>query len=169
METIAKIRRDYYVYNKGLRRIAKERNVSRNTVRKVIRENRTEFCYVRTKQPMPKLEHHRDQLEALLSSNVEADRKQRQTMRQMYKVLCSDGYESSYEAVCRYARKWRQRHAVDKSAAFVPLYFRAGEAYQFNWSEEHVWIGDNTRRLRLAQMKLCHSRQPFVSGTTPIR
>ena len=37
VETIANIRRDYYVHGKGLRRIARERKVSRNTVRKVIR------------------------------------------------------------------------------------------------------------------------------------
>ena len=50
VETIAKIRRDYYLYGKGLRRIARERKVSRNTVRKVIRENKTQFTYERTIQ-----------------------------------------------------------------------------------------------------------------------
>ena len=43
VETIAKIRRDYFVRGKGIRRIARERKVSGNTVRKVIRENKTQF------------------------------------------------------------------------------------------------------------------------------
>lgn len=164
METIAKIRRDYYVAGKSIRGIARDRKLSRNTVRKVIREGRTKFQYVRTKQPLPKLEKHREQLEALLSSNQKMHRKQRRTLRQMHEELCSEGYEGSYDAVCHYARKWRREHAADQSAAFVPLSFQAGEAYQFDWSEERVWIGDNTRRVQMAQMTLCYSRQPFLRG-----
>jgi hypothetical protein len=40
VETIAKIRRDYHVQHKGLKTIARERGLSRNTVRKVIRSDR---------------------------------------------------------------------------------------------------------------------------------
>ena len=49
METIAKIRRDYHVEKKGIKQIARERCVSRNTVRKVIREDEVEFRYERKK------------------------------------------------------------------------------------------------------------------------
>ena len=39
VETIAKIRRLYYVQNKGIKTIARELNLSKNTVKKVIRED----------------------------------------------------------------------------------------------------------------------------------
>jgi hypothetical protein len=38
--------------------------------------------------------------------------------------------------------------------------FAAGEAYQFDWSEEEVEIGG--QRVKAAHCRLTHSRQPFV-------
>ena len=49
-----------------------------------------------------------------------------------------------------------------KTAAFVPLTFAAGEAYQFDWSEEEVEIGGVVQRVKAAHFRLTHSRQPFV-------
>jgi DNA-binding transcriptional regulator LsrR (DeoR family) len=46
VETIAKIRRYYFVDGKGIREISRMLGVSRNTVRKVIRSNATEHHYV---------------------------------------------------------------------------------------------------------------------------
>ena len=70
METISKIRRDYYVHGKSLRRIARERKLSRNTVRKVIRENKTKFTYQRAIQPRRKMGDYVEQLDRLLSTSL---------------------------------------------------------------------------------------------------
>ena len=78
METIAKIRRDHYVHVKGFRRITRERKLSRNTVRKVIREIKTQFTYQRAILPLRKMG---DYVEQLLSDNVELPRKQRLTLK----------------------------------------------------------------------------------------
>ena len=53
VETIAKIRRLYYVQNKGIKAIARELKLSKNTVKKVIREDKTSKIYVRDKQVLP--------------------------------------------------------------------------------------------------------------------
>jgi hypothetical protein len=42
--------------------------------------------------------------------------------------------------------------------AFVPLKVVAGEAFQFDWSEEALVIGGLYRRLQVAHLKLCASR-----------
>ncbi len=68
METNAKIRRDYYVQGKSLRRIARERTVSRNTVRKVIRDNKRRFTYQRSIQSLRKMGGYLEQLDQLLST-----------------------------------------------------------------------------------------------------
>ena len=162
VESIAKIRRDFHVRKKGVREIARDRKVSRNTVRKVIREGETEFRYERGEQPLPKMAGHLARLEGLLAANAKAPRKQRRTIKQLHGILCAEGYEGTYRTVCRHAERWRERHALEQSSAFVPLQFRPGEAYQFDWSEEHVVIGGMPRKLRLAQMKLCYSRHPYV-------
>jgi orotate phosphoribosyltransferase-like protein len=55
VETIAKIRRYYFVEGKKIREISREMNISRNTVRKVIRSEATEHRYERNRQPLPVL------------------------------------------------------------------------------------------------------------------
>jgi hypothetical protein len=52
------------------------------------------------------------------------------------------------------------------AAAYVPLSFAPGKAYQFDWSHEVVLLGDVTVIAKVARARLCHSRMFFVG---PIR
>ena len=55
VDTIARIRREFFVRGKTIKEIVRELHVSRNTVRKVLRSGATEFTYEREVQPLPKL------------------------------------------------------------------------------------------------------------------
>ena len=55
VDTIARIRREFFVRGKTIKEIVRELHVSRNTVRKVLRSGATEFTYAREVQPLPKL------------------------------------------------------------------------------------------------------------------
>jgi hypothetical protein len=44
----------------------------------------------------------------------------------------------------------------------VPLSFAPGEAYQFDWSHEIVLINGTTVTVKVAHVRLCHSRMLFV-------
>jgi transposase len=44
----------------------------------------------------------------------------------------------------------------------VPLSFAPGEAYQFDWSHEVVLLSGVTVTVKVAHVRLCHSRMPFV-------
>src|SRR5205807_4158437 len=46
--------------------------------------------------------------------------------------------------------------------AYVPLSFAPGEAYQFDWSHEVVLINGVTVTVKVAHLRLCHSRMLFV-------
>jgi transposase len=46
--------------------------------------------------------------------------------------------------------------------AFVPLSFAPGEAYQCDWSHEIVLINGVTVTVKVAHVRLCHSRMLFV-------
>ena len=48
------------------------------------------------------------------------------------------------------------------AAAYVPLSFAPGEAYQFDWSYEIVLVGGTTVTVKVAHLRLCHSRMLFV-------
>ncbi len=80
----------------------------------------------------------------------------------IYEALRGLGYEGGYDAVRRYARGFRREHAAVTAKAFVPLTFDPGEAYQFDWSHEVVLINGVTNKIKVAHVRLCHSRMLFV-------
>ena len=62
----------------------------------------------------------------------------------------------------RYARTWRRDQVSASAAAYVPLSFAPGEAYQFDRSHEVVLISGTTVTVKVAHLRLCHSRMLFV-------
>jgi transposase len=64
--------------------------------------------------------------------------------------------------VRRYARVWQRDRAASSVGAFIPLSFAPGEAYQFDWSHEVVLINGTTVTVKVAHVRLCHSRMLFV-------
>src|SRR5262245_48783866 len=71
------------------------------------------------------------------------------------------GYAGSYDAVRRYARKWRAERGAATAQDFVPLSFARGEAYQFDRSHEIVVLGGATTKVKVAHFRLCRSRMLF--------
>ncbi|TWB39026.1 IS21 family transposase [Nitrospirillum pindoramense] len=162
VETIAKIRRAYFVQQKPIKAICRELGLSRKVVRKVLRSEATEFRYERTAQPQPKIGPWRERLDALLLANEAKAARERLTLVRIYEELRGAGYDGSYDAVRRYARSWQKARGASQAAAYVPLSFAPGEAYQFDWSHEVVLIGGVTVTVKVAHVRLCHSRMLFV-------
>jgi transposase len=162
VETIAKIRRAYFQQKKAIKAICREFGVSRKVVRKVIRTNATEFVYERERQPLPKIGPWQDQVDQLLSGNAGKSARERLTLIRIYEELSGLGYTGGYDAVRRYAKAWSKEQGAVTAEAFVPLTFAPGEAYQFDWSHEIVLIGGVTSTVKVAHVRLCHSRMFFV-------
>jgi transposase len=162
VETIAKIRLAFFHQKKPIKEICRTLHVSRKVVRKVIRSGATEFRYERDKQPLPKIGPWRDQLDAFLLENDGKPARERLTFIRLFEELRGVGYEGSYDAVRRYAIGWRKARGVATAAAFVPLIFAPGEAYQFDWSHEIVVLNGVTVTVKVAHMRLCHSRMLFA-------
>src|SRR5436309_8256629 len=162
VETIAKIRRAYFAQKKPIKAICREFRLSRKVVRKVIRSEATEFRYERGRQPLPRIDPWREQLDQLLLANEGKAARERLTLIRMFEELCGLGYEGSYDAVRRYAKKWRVERGAVTAEAYVPLSFAPGEAYQFDWSHEVVLINGTTVTVKVAHVRLCHSRMLFV-------
>ena len=162
VETIGRIRRDHFVKGKAIKEIARELKLSRNTVRKVLRSGATSFEYLRTAQPRPKLGAWHGNLDRMLSDNEARATRERLTLIRIFEDLRGLGYQGSYDAVRRYARKWRAARGAATAQAYVPLSFAPGEAYQFDWSHEVVLIDGATVTVKVAHVRLCHSRMLFV-------
>ena len=162
VETIGRVRREHFVKGKTIKEIARELKISRNTVRKILRSEETSFSYDREVQPRPKLENWSAELDRLLTTNASKSARERLTLIRIFEELRRLGYEGGYDAVRRYARKWQREHLAMTADAYVPLSFAPGEAYQFDWSHEIVVLNGATTTVKVAHVRLCHSRMIFV-------
>jgi len=162
VETIARIRREHFIKGKTIKEIARDLRVSRNTVRKVLRSGETSFEYERVVQPRPKLGRWAAELDGLLAGNAAKSAREQLTLIRIFEELRGRGYDGGYDAVRRYARRWSKQRGQSTAAAYVPLSFAPGEAYQFDWSHEVVLLNGVTVIVKVAHVRLCHSRMLFV-------
>src|SRR5204862_6663386 len=162
VETIARIRREHFIKGKTIKEIARDLKVSRNTVRKVLRSGETSFEYGREVQPRPKLGRWTEDLDELLAGNAAKPAREQLTLIRVFEELRERGYDGGYDAVRRYARRWSKERGQSTAAAYVPLSFAPGEAYQFDWSHEVVLLNGVTVTVKVAHVRRCHSRMLFV-------
>jgi transposase len=172
VETVVRIRREY-AGGKAIKAIARDLRLSRKVVRKAIRAPEGAFNYERKVQPLPRIGPFRERLDTLLVENEGRGRRDRLRMTRIHDLLLREGPSTSsgerltvsYDAVRRYAARWtteRRKDAGDGAAAFIPMMFKPGEAYQFDWSHEDVEIAGKPMRVKVAHMRLCASRAVYV-------
>ncbi len=164
VETIARIRREHRD-GKPIKAIARDLRLSRNTVRKAVRTPDADASYERKEQHRPQTGPFSARLEELLEQNEGLPRRDRLRMTRIHDLLQREGFGGSYDAVRRYAARWkreRRADAGDMGKVFIPLMYRPGEAYQFDWSHEDVEIAGKPMRVKVAHMRFCWSRAPFV-------
>ena len=159
VETIAKIRRAFHRDKKPIRQIAREMNLSRNTVRKIVRSDVTEQQYERKIQPRPKLDAFKDQLKQALEEDQNKPPKQRRSALLLFEMLQQKGFTGGYDTVRRSVKRFRQEESGTK--AFIPLVFAPGEAFQFDWGYEQIELAGVNVKIKVAHFRLCHSRAPF--------
>ena len=162
VETIAKIRRYFFVEGKKIKQISRELRISRNTVRKVIRSGATEHRYAREEQPCPKLGDFKERVGTLLKEDKKRPKRRRLTAQRLFELLQGEGYEGAYDSVQRYVKKWRGQNGIQPKKLYIPLKFFPGEAYQFDWSHEDVILGGIAQTVKVAHFRLSHSRFFFV-------
>lgn len=162
MDTIARVRRAFHVQGWSMKKIARELHVSRNTVRKILRTDETDFSYERERQPLPKTGVWKAEIERFLTTNEGRPSRERLTVIRIYEELRALGYDGSYDAIRRYAKGWAKTRGSATAQAYVPLYYAPGEAYQFDWSHEIVLINGTTTTVKVAHVRLCHSRMMFA-------
>jgi transposase len=162
VETIARIRFEHYQNRKGIKRIARELGLARDTVRKVLRSNATAFAYKRAVQPQPKLGPWIAALTAILEAEAKLPKRERRSTQRLFEELRGRGYDGAHDSVHRFVKAWRMERARFPVQAFVPLRFDPGEASQFDWSHEGIEFNGLPLTVKVAQMRLAYSRMPFV-------
>ena len=161
VETIGKIRRRRLVQGESISAIARDLQLSRNTVKRALRFEGEAFEYRRLRQPRPRLGPYLETLEGWLEAEEQLPARERRTAQRLYEALCLEGYTGAVDAVRRQVRQVEQRRHPS-ATAFIPLTFAPGEAYQFDFSHEHVEIGGVDQVVKVAHVRLCYSRAFFL-------
>lgn len=148
----------------SLHEIAKRTGLSRNTIRKWLREpeEAPPPAYRRDKAAS-KLSAFHAVLEQALKADAHRPKQNRRTAKALLAQIRSQGYAGGYTQLTAFIRDWRGREGKVQRA-FVPLQFGAGEAFQFDWSEETLVIGGIYRKLQVAHLKLCFSRAFWLTA-----
>lgn len=159
MAMYAKVRRMRLRDGLSISEIGRRTSLSRNTIKDWLKEPvRSEMTYGRKASPK-KIDAYATWLTEALETDARRPRKQRRTALRLHEQIVEQGFSGDYTRVTEFVRSWRtQAGAVTARAAYVPLSFAWGEAFQFDWSEEGIVIGGIWRKVQLAHMKLCASR-----------
>lgn len=161
MESAAKIRRLVLRDGHSIRSVSRRTGLSRNTIKKYLKDSSPPH-YHRGQEPIRhKLAAYQERLTLYFEQDLKRPKRERRTACKLYEQLLGEGYSGSYSPVCRFIKRLKE----DGSAlcqAFIPLHFKAGDALQFDWSEEHVVLGGVEQKIKVAHFRLSHSRKAFI-------
>jgi transposase len=122
-----------------MRETARRTGLSRNTIKKFLRAGVVEPRF-RTPARPSKLDPYAEKLSGWLVVEQRKSRKDRCTANEMHADLVQLGYDGSHERVAAFVRTWKRdrqgAQGTTDRGTFVPLVFRPGEAFQFDWSED---------------------------------
>ena len=171
MALLSVIRRWAFRDRIPIREICRRTGLSRNTIRKYLRSDEVEPEFKVPDRPS-KLDPYAEKLAHWLKIESGRSRKQKRTVIQLHTDLAALGYEGSYGRVAAFARDWKANRLREQQMSgrgtFVPLAFEAGEAFQFDWSEDWAVIGGERTKLQVAHFKLSHSRA-FIVRAYPLQ
>ena len=164
MKDLGRIRRLFYREGMSLSEISRKTGYSRNTVKRWLRTPEgTEPKYER-QNPNIKIAPYAARLIKALETDARRPKRDRRTALRLVGELQAAGFTGTYCRVTEFIRRWRADGGAAVSKAFVPLHFELGEAFQFDWSEEHLVIGGVWRKILASHLKLCASRAFVVQA-----
>ena len=117
----------------SVREISRRTGLSRNTTAKYLSAGTIEPKFA-VPERSSKLDPFADKLAGWLKTEAGKSRKQRRTLKQLHADLTALGFTGSYGRVAAFARGWRVEQQIAGRGIFVPLSFRPGEAFQFDWN-----------------------------------
>ncbi len=123
VETVGKIRRRHFVKGESISEIARQTRLSRNTVKRYLRNALLEARYTpRIRQAQPKLGAFLARLEELLEGDERRASRERRTAQRLFEALRLGGYAGAYDSVRRFVKRWlRDRARGSTSGVFIPL------------------------------------------------
>ncbi len=160
-----KIRAMHLREGKSISEIARRTSLSRNTIKKWLKEPAETVPKYRRAATSTKLAPFVPTLTQALKADAHRPRHERRTARALFAELQARGYEGGYSRLTDFIRAWRHDEGkAELTNAFVPLKFELGDAFQFDWSEEGLVVGGIYYKVQAAHLKLCASRAFWLAA-----
>ena len=129
------IRIAHRVYGKTIREITRETGHSRNTVKKVLKNEHIGYS-LRQSQPFPSLGPYLGTIDKWLANDKDSPKKQRHTGTRIYNRLKNEkNYQGASSTVLRYVRIARQKIGISARQVFIPLDPPVGQEAEVDWGK----------------------------------
>jgi len=153
------IRKKHYVEGWSIRKISKQLELSRQTIRKAISSTEMPTYRLRKGRPASVFGPVQQIVETWLAEDADAPHKQRHTAQRIYDRLVDEyGFTGSYSTV----RRWVARLKGIVKEPFIPLTADFGEQAQVDWGQARVRIGGILTTVHLFCLRLRTSGVPFA-------
>ena len=164
MKELGRIRRLYYRDGISLSEIAKKTGHSRNTVKRWLNTPEGVEPIYRRQHRDNKIVPYAAQLIKALETDSHRTKRDRRSALKLFDEIKVVGFTGDYSRVTEFVRRWRAEGGAAAAKAYIPLKFELGEAFQFDWSEEHLVIGGVWCKIPAAHLNLCASRAFVVQA-----
>ncbi len=160
LEDWTSIRWLHFREGRSTRWIAKEFQISRNTVTKYLEKPDARKYTLNQSRAKPVADQWRSRIEQIIESDKQAPRKQRHTARRIYNRLVEEeGYSGSERTIRLVVADLKNKPAAKAS---IPLVFQPGLDAQVDFGESYADIDGQRVKLHGFEMRLNYSRKKFI-------
>ncbi len=178
LATKFEVLQDYFINGKGIREIARETTLSKNTVKRYIREyegqkveiinggDKSEILLAMNEKPSYNAENRvktvaSDEVIDIINACLLENEHKRSIGKaklcmkgtDIHELLLQEKFEISYQSVTGYIREIRKR----KKEAFIKQYYEFGEVCEFDWGDAKLTIGGKEILFKMAVFTLACS------------
>lgn len=159
MDQYSYIRTAYRVYGKSIRQIRRETGHSRETIRKVLRQE--PYAYApRQRQPYPDMEPYLPVIDGWLKEDKSRPKKQRHTARRIFHRLVREhGFTGCESNVRHYVRRAKVRLGLQAAKAFTPLDPEVGREAEVDWGTAQAIIAGKPATIKFFGMRSKYFRE----------
>ena len=146
----------------SIRKIARQTEVSRQTVRKALRDAGPWRYTLTHSKPCPVMDPYRKRIQDCLQEDRNAPRKQRHTAKRIYDRLCEEhDFQGSDSTVRRYVARLRREGGATEEPILI-LKPDPGEMAQVDWGQAEMILQGKRCTIHLFCLRLHHSGVPFA-------
>lgn len=153
------IRKKYFIEGWSIRKIGRNLDISRQTIRKALKDSHIPQYNLTKKRPSPVLEPYKEIIREWLTQDQSAPLKQRHTARRIYSRLRDEyGFTGGESTVRAFVQKEKKQHLE----MFMPLSADWGEQAQVDWGRAKAYIQGRLTEVSLFCLRMKASLVPFV-------